>query len=99
MEAWWPVRYPRQRLVELYGSLDANVMRVTLGFGRAHEQAVALGVLGEARAADAAPLVQRQLANEYPLVREWAQRALEQLGVASAPAAPSGPTSDEDPED
>jgi hypothetical protein len=99
MEAWWPVRYPRQRLAELYGSVDANAMRATLELGRAHEQAVALGVLGEARAADAAPLVQRQLANEYPLVREWAQRALEQLGVAASPAAPSGPTSDEEPED
>ncbi len=27
MEKWWPVRYPRQRLVELYGALDANVVR------------------------------------------------------------------------
>ena len=102
MEAWWPVRYPRQRLEELYGSLDANVMRATLERGRAHEQAVAIAVLGEAHAADAAPLVQRQLASEYPLVREWAQRALGEMGVAASSAAPppaARPTSDEDPED
>jgi len=113
MEAWWPVRYPRQRLEELYGSLDANVMRATLERGRPHEQAVAIGTLAEAHAVDAAPLVRRELANEYPLVREWASRALVAMGAAGAPgspaagAAPSAPAPaapaaaarDEDPED
>jgi hypothetical protein len=101
MERWWPVRYPRQRIEELYGSLDANVIRATLERGKAHEQAVAIGVLSEARALDAAPLLSRQLANEYPLVREWAKRALEALGVpAHAPAAPARSSdADEDPED
>jgi hypothetical protein len=99
MERWWPVRYPRQRLEELYGSLDANVMRATLELGRAHEQAVAIGALAEAHAVDAAPLVQRQLANEYPLVREWARRALESLGVVPAAGPAAGPASDEEPED
>jgi predicted CXXCH cytochrome family protein len=100
MEAWWPVRYPRQRIEELYGSLDANVMRATLERGRPHEQAVAIGALSEAHARDAAPLIARQLRNDYPLVREWARRALEALGVpvpATAPAATS--SVDEDPED
>jgi predicted CXXCH cytochrome family protein len=94
MEAWWPVRYPRQ----LYGSLDANVLRATLELGRAHEQAVAIGVLGEAHARDAAPLIARQLANEYPLVREWAKNALDEMGVA-APSPAAAPGADEDPED
>ncbi len=76
MEAWWPVRYPRQRLEELYGSLQANVMRTTLERGKPHEQAVAIAVLGEAGARDAAPLVARSLLSEYPLVREWAKRSL-----------------------
>jgi predicted CXXCH cytochrome family protein len=103
MEKWWPVRYPRQRLVELYGSLDANVVRATLDRGKAHEQAVAIGLLGEARARDAAPAVARQLGSEYPLVRQWAQRALDAMGVAQgAPAQappPRGTGTDEDPED
>jgi predicted CXXCH cytochrome family protein len=76
MEAWWPVRYPRQRLEELYGSLDANVVRATLERGKPHERAVAIGLLGEARAADAVPAIARELTDEYPLVREWAKRAL-----------------------
>jgi len=101
METWWPVRYPRQRLEGMYGSLDANVMRATLERGKAHEQAVAIGVLGEVRARDAAPLIERQLSNEYPLVRRWASVALRELGVAvpavAASAAPPG--IDEDPED
>jgi hypothetical protein len=76
MESWWPVRYPRQRLDELYGSLDANVMRATLDRGKPHERAVAIAVLGETGARDAAPAIARELLDEYPLVREWAKRAL-----------------------
>lgn len=76
MEQWWPVRYPRQRLEELYGSLDANVMRATLDRGKPHEQAVAIATLGTAKARDAAPLVARELLSEYPLIRDWARRSL-----------------------
>jgi predicted CXXCH cytochrome family protein len=79
MEKWWPVRYPRQRLEEMYGSLDANVVRATVERGKPHEQAVAMALLGEARARDAAPLVARQLLNEYPLVRQWALGALRKI--------------------
>ena len=107
MEGWWPVRYPRQRLVELYGSLDANVIRATLERGKPHEQAVAIGVLAEGRALDAAPLIGRQLASEYPLVREWATRALIGMGAMSAVQPqprqalppPGASVDDEDPED
>jgi predicted CXXCH cytochrome family protein len=76
MEAWWPVRYPRQRLEELYGSLGANVIRATIERGKPHEQAVAMATLSAAKADDAAPLVARELLNDYPLVRDWARRAL-----------------------
>jgi len=76
MERWWPVRYPRQRLEELYGSLDANVMRATLARGKPHEQVVAMATLGKLGVRDAAPLVGRELLNDYPLVRDWARRAL-----------------------
>jgi predicted CXXCH cytochrome family protein len=100
MEAWWPERYPRQRLAELYGSLDANVMRATLERGKPHEQAVAMATLAEAGARDAAPLIARQLGNDYPLVREWAGRALEKLGVAAAVPTPlPAPAIEEEPED
>ena len=80
MEAWWPVRYPRQRLEELYGALDANAIRATLERGKPHERAVAIAILGEGHAQDARPLIERELLNDYPLVREWAKRALEELG-------------------
>jgi predicted CXXCH cytochrome family protein len=76
MEAWWPVRYPRERLEELYGSLDANAMRATLERGKPHEQVVAIATFGEARAREEAPLVAEKLLADYPLVREWAKRAL-----------------------
>src|SRR5205085_1361725 len=60
METWWPVRYPRQRLEDLYGSLDANVMRATLERGKPHERAVAVAVLGETGARDAVPAIARE---------------------------------------
>jgi hypothetical protein len=76
MEAWWPVRYSRQRLEELYGSLDANAMRATLERGRPHEQVVAIATFGEERSRQEAPLIAEKLLADYPLVREWAKRAL-----------------------
>lgn len=76
MQSWWPVRYPVQRLEELYGSLDANVMRATLDRGKPHEQVVAIATLGEAHANDAVSPIASKLLSEYPLVREWAKRAL-----------------------
>jgi predicted CXXCH cytochrome family protein len=76
MQSWWPVRYPTQRLVELYGSLDANVIRATLELGKPHEQVVSMATLGEVRALDASPRIAAKLLSEYPLVREWAKRAL-----------------------
>jgi hypothetical protein len=76
MEAWWPVRYPRQRLVELYGSLDAGALKATLERGKPHEKVVAMASLGEARDQSAAPLISKELLNDFPLVREWAKIAL-----------------------
>ena len=76
MESWWPVRYPRQRLEQLYGPLTANAMRATLDRGKPHERAVAIATLGEAHARDAVPEIARELLSEYPLLREWAKRAL-----------------------
>jgi predicted CXXCH cytochrome family protein len=79
MERAWPVRYPRQRIEELYGALDANVLRATLERGKPHEQAVAIAALAEAGARDAVPLIARQLLGEYPLVRQWAEGAVRAL--------------------
>jgi predicted CXXCH cytochrome family protein len=102
MEKWWPVRYPRQRLEELYGSLGADVLRATLERGKPHEKAVAISVLAEAGKKDAAPLVARELQDDYPLVREWAGRALEKLGAPGGLQAPDSGLrgdSNEEPED
>ena len=67
----------------------------TLERGKAHEQAVAVGVLGRDRTPG--PRAHRaQLVNEYPLVREWAKRALDALGApaATAPPPPAPPGAD-----
>jgi hypothetical protein len=86
MEAWWHKRYDRAALLRLYGSLDAKPLLVALGDGRPHEQATALGVLrqiaagdaaGQARARAVAPLIAAQLTHPYPMLRYYAERALE----------------------
>jgi hypothetical protein len=62
----------------LYGDdLSVNALRATLERGKPHEQAVAIAVLGEARDRTAIPLIAAQLAHDYPLVRYFAQRALQ----------------------
>jgi len=85
MERWWGRRYDRGALTVLYGSLDALPLEATLSRGKAHEQAVALAVLGEARATAAVPGVARQLVNPYPLVRYYAQKALAALRGQAGP--------------
>ncbi|HEY0193669.1 MAG TPA: cytochrome c3 family protein [Kofleriaceae bacterium] len=84
MEQWWGKRFDRTKLRALYGDdLSINALQATLARGKPHEQAVAIAVLGEAgaRAHDPTmvPRIAEQLAHDYPLVRYFAQRALQQL--------------------
>jgi predicted CXXCH cytochrome family protein len=84
METWWGKRYDREKLRDLYGDLDALPLLATLARGKAHEQATALAVLGEARAsaalrAAALPAAARQLTNPFPLVRHYARRAVDAI--------------------
>jgi hypothetical protein len=79
MERWWGKRYDRAALRQLYGDLDALPLEATLARGKAHEQATALSVLAEARVRAALPAVARQLVNPFPLVRQYARRAVDTL--------------------
>jgi predicted CXXCH cytochrome family protein len=79
MERWWGKRYDRDKLRVLYGDLDADPIAATLVRGKPHEQAVAIGVLGERGAARDVPLIVPNLAHPYPLVRYYAKHAIEQL--------------------
>src|SRR6185436_827016 len=79
MERWWGKRYDRDKLRALYGDLDANAIASTLARGKPHEQAVAIGVLGERGTAQNAPRIAPHLAHPYPLVRYYARHAIEKL--------------------
>jgi predicted CXXCH cytochrome family protein len=86
MERWWGKRYDREALRALYGrDLTVNALYATLERGKPHEQAVAIAVLGQARDRAAIPALAAQLSHDYPLVRFYAQSALET--VTSAPLA------------
>ena len=79
MEQWWGKRIDPAVLEGLYGSADANVLDATLARGKPHEQAVAIALLGERKDRTRARAVAAQLTNEYPLVRFYAERALEAM--------------------
>jgi predicted CXXCH cytochrome family protein len=85
MERWWGRRYDRGALRALYGDLGGNALEQTLARGKAHEQAVAIVVLGETKAARAVPLLAPHLAHDYPLVRFFARHALETITGQSIP--------------
>jgi predicted CXXCH cytochrome family protein len=80
MESWWNKRYDRGALAKLYGKdLEVNAISATLLYGKPHEQATAIGVLGEQRDKSALPLIAPHLAHAYPLVRYYAARALQTI--------------------
>jgi hypothetical protein len=85
MERWWGKRYDRGKLMGLYGSMDANVLGATMARGKPHEQATAIGVLGEAKDPDSVPALAAALSHEYPLVRYYARAALEQVKGGPVP--------------
>ena len=86
MEKWWNQRYDRAALRALYGDdLTVNALRATLARGKPHEQAVAIAVLGQSGDRSAVPAIAAELGHDYPLVRYFAQRALETL--TGAPVA------------
>lgn len=78
MEQWWPEKtFDREKLKNLYGDTSANALRATVVHGKPHEQAVAISVWGQLRDKDAVPAIVPMLAHDYPLVRYFAQRALQ----------------------
>ncbi|MDB4963526.1 MAG: uncharacterized protein JWP01_3525 [Myxococcales bacterium] len=80
LEQWWGRRYAPSALRALYGDdLGVNAIAATLSRGKPHEQAVAIAVRGEHRDRSAVPSLVPHLAHAYPLVRFYAQRALEKI--------------------
>ena len=78
METWWGKHYDRSELQALYGpNLDVNALYATLERGKPHEQAAAIAVLGEAKDRNAIAGIVPHLAHAYPLVRYFAQHALQ----------------------
>ena len=80
MESWYGKQFDRAMLRALYGAdLSVNALRATLTLGKPHEQAAAIAVYGETKDREAVPAIVPMLAHEYPLVRYFAQRALQRI--------------------
>ena len=85
MERLWGKRIDRTVLEGVYGNLEANVLTATLARGKPHEQAVAMSLFGDDRDKRAARAIPKELLNEYPLVRFYAEKALEQITGRASP--------------
>lgn len=86
MEKWWGKRYDRARLKRLYGAdLRANPIRVTLAFGKPHEQALAAAVAAERAVEDTLEGTIALLESPYPLVRYFARHSLEERAGGPLP--------------
>lgn len=86
MERWYGKRFDREALRGLYGDdLGVNTIRATLRRGKPHEQAVAIATLGDQGDRRLVRALAPYLAHPYPLVRYYAQRALQKL--TGAPVA------------
>ncbi len=85
MERLWGKRIDRAVLQGVYGNLEANVMEATLARGKPHEQAVAMVIFGDKRDKRMAKMIARELVNEYPLVRFYAEEALEKITSQTSP--------------
>ena len=88
METWWRKRYDRAPLRALYGDdlAHADPLVATLARGKPHEQALALALLGARGAQAPAALMAAQLTHTTPIVRYYAQSALEAALGRKAPA-------------
>ena len=85
MEKLWGKRIDRAVLDGVYGDLDQNVLDATLARGKPHEKAVAMSLLGDRKDKRAARAISAELLNDYPLVRFYAERALEQISGEPSP--------------
>ncbi|WP_394832897.1 hypothetical protein LVJ94_40990 [Pendulispora rubella] len=78
-------RYDEARLHALYPDWTQNALVATLESGKPHEQAVAMHLLGEMHFRDAAQSIARQMVHPVPIVRGYAERALESILGSSSP--------------
>ncbi|WP_394826163.1 multiheme c-type cytochrome [Pendulispora albinea] len=85
MQRLFGKRYDESRLRALYPDWTQNALLATLESGKPHEQAVAMQLLGEARNRSAAARIAQQMVHPIPLVRGYAERALESIVGSSSP--------------
>lgn len=80
MQSWWGKTYNEQHLKQLYGAdLSASPLSVTLGYGKPHEQVVAMAWLAATGDVSNGPAIAAHLSHDYPLARYFAAQSLADL--------------------
>jgi predicted CXXCH cytochrome family protein len=85
MERLWGKHIDRAILDGLYGRLDQNILDATLARGKAHERVVAIALFASRGDRRAIKPIAAELVNEYPLVRFYAEHALERITGETSP--------------
>ncbi|MEO9232373.1 MAG: hypothetical protein ABI421_03475 [Polyangiaceae bacterium] len=94
MKNFWNVSFDENKVASLYaGNLDQNAILATLANGKSHEKAPALFVAGQTKMLAAAGYAAQEMTGPYPIVRGYAERALETI---FGEASPVDPLSDDD---
>jgi predicted CXXCH cytochrome family protein len=88
MERLWNEKYDRAALASLYPDVHASPLVQTVLVGHPHEQVAAAATIGARGRAQDATFVESLLSHDYPLVRYFAEAALDALR-ARAPHASS----------
>ena len=86
MKKFWNVSFDENKIAMLYaGNLDQNAILATLANGKPHEKAPALFIAGQSKMIAAAGYAAQEMSGPYPIVRGYAQRALEAMTGQPSP--------------
>jgi hypothetical protein len=80
MKKFWNVSFDANKVASLYSqNLEQNAILATLANGKPHEKAPALFIAGQTKMLAAAGYAAQEMSGPYPIVRGYAQRALEAI--------------------
>jgi predicted CXXCH cytochrome family protein len=95
MKNFWNVSFDENKVASLYaGNLEQNAILATLANGKPHEKAPALFIAGQTKMLAAAGYAAQEMTGPYPIVRGYAERALESI---YGEVSPVDPLAEDDP--
>ncbi len=89
MKSFWKVSFDENKVASLYaGNIEQNAILATLANGKPHEKASALFIAGQTKMLAATGYAAQEMIGSYPIVRGYAERALEAIYGEASPVDP-----------